>query len=126
MGFTTKGRHKKAGGGVSGSGDSASTGGSFSIPAFGFTLQALQTTSNVNVLSTPHILTVENEEAEIQVGKRQPYRNQSMGGLGNLSSLAGLAGGAGRPPAVFAAWPTHSAQASISGLEKLESSVEVR
>jgi general secretion pathway protein D len=81
-------------GGVSGSGDSASTGGSFSIPAFGFTLQALQTTSNVNVLSTPHILTVENEEAEIQVGKRQPYRNSS-GGLGNLSSLAGLAGGAG-------------------------------
>jgi len=82
-------------GGVSGSGDSASTGGSFSIPAFGFTLQALQTTSNVNVLSTPHILTVENEEAEIQVGKRQPYRNQSMGGLGNLSSLAGLAGTSG-------------------------------
>ena len=80
-------------GGVSGSGDSASTGGTFSIPAFGFTLQALQTTSNVNVLSTPHILTVENEEAEIQVGKRQPYRNQSLGGLGNLSSLAGLAGG---------------------------------
>ena len=78
-------------GGVSG--DGATTGGSFSIPAFGFTLQALQTTSNVNVLSTPHILTVENEEAEIQVGKRQPYRNQSLGGLGNLSSLAGLAGG---------------------------------
>ena len=73
--------------------DGASTGGAFSIPAFGFTLQALQTTSNVNVLSTPHILTVENEEAEIQVGKRQPYRNQSLGGLGNLSSLAGLAGG---------------------------------
>ena len=41
------------------------------------------------------ILTVENEEAEIQVGKRQPYRNQSLGGLGNLGSLAGLAGGAG-------------------------------
>jgi general secretion pathway protein D len=80
-------------GGVSGSGDSTSTGGSFSIPAFGFTLQALATTSNVNVLSTPHILTVENEEAEIQVGKRQPYRNSSMGGLGGLSSLAGLAGG---------------------------------
>jgi general secretion pathway protein D len=100
-------------GGVSGSGDSASTGGSFSIPAFGFTLQALQATSNVNVLSTPHILTVENEEAEIQVGKRQPYRNQSMGGLGNLSSLAGLAGGAGA-----------SALGSLGGLGGLGSQVQ--
>jgi general secretion pathway protein D len=75
------------------SGDNAgAAAGTFSIPAFGFLLKALQTTSNVNVLSTPHILTVENEEAEIQVGQRQPYRNQSIGGLGNLSSLAGLAG----------------------------------
>lgn len=72
-------------------------GRSFSIAAFGFTLRALQTTSNVNVLSTPHILTLENEDAEIQVGKRQPYVTTSGGGLGglsSLSSLAGLAGGA--------------------------------
>ncbi len=76
------------------SGDNAgAAAGTFSIPAFGFLLKALQTTSNVNVLSTPHILTVENEEAEIQVGQRQPYRNQSIGGLGGLGSLAGLTGG---------------------------------
>ncbi|MCB9727316.1 MAG: type II secretion system secretin GspD [Deltaproteobacteria bacterium] len=74
-------------------GDSGGTAaGTFSIPQFGFLLKALQTTSNVNVLSTPHILTVENEEAEIQVGQRQPYRNSSLGGLGNISSLAGLTG----------------------------------
>jgi general secretion pathway protein D len=75
-----------------GAAEGAASGGTFSIPAFGFLLKALQTTSNVNVLSTPHILTVENEEAEIQVGKRQPYRNSSVGGLGGLSGLAGMAG----------------------------------
>ena len=79
-----------------GAAEGAATGGTFSIPAFGFLLKALQTTANVNVLSTPHILTVENEEAEIQVGKRQPYRNSSLGGgLGGLSSLAGLGGSSG-------------------------------
>jgi general secretion pathway protein D len=78
-----------------GAADGAASGGTFSIPAFGFLLKALQTTSNVNVLSTPHILTVENEEAVIQVGKRQPYRNSSVGGLGGLAGLAGLGGSSG-------------------------------
>lgn len=73
---------------------SAEGGGTFSIPAFGFTLQALSNTTNVNVLSTPHILTLENEDAEIQVGKRQPYSSFSSGGLGGLSGLlGGLTGG---------------------------------
>lgn len=68
--------------------------GSFSLALFGFTLRALQTTSDVNVLSTPHILTLENEEAEIQVGRRQPYVTTStgLGSLGGLGSLAGLGG----------------------------------
>ena len=76
--------------GTSSDGTSA---GTFSIPAFGFLLKAIQTTANVNVLSTPHILTLDNEEAEIQVGRRQPYRNTSYGGLGALGSLAGGLGG---------------------------------
>jgi len=82
----------------SGSSTGGASGGTFSIPAFGFTLKAIQTTTNVNVLSTPHILTLENEEAEIQVGRRQPYRNfggGGGGGLGGLGSLLGGAGGAG-------------------------------
>jgi general secretion pathway protein D len=44
------------------------------------------------------VLTLENEEAEIQVGKRQPYRNFGGGGLGGLGGLlggAGLGGAAG-------------------------------
>ncbi len=64
-----------------------------SIPAFGFLIQAIQENSDVNVLSTPSILTLNNEDAEITVGRKIPYRSQSMGGMGGLSSLMGGLGG---------------------------------
>ena len=76
------------------------TSSTFSIPKFGFIMKAIKTVANANVLSAPHILTLENEEAEIQVGKRQPYRNASFGGLGNLSSLAGGLGTSGASSAL--------------------------
>src|SRR4029453_800004 len=44
------------------------------IPAFGIVLHALQQSSDVNVLSTPHILTSDNEEAEITVGQNVPFQ----------------------------------------------------
>jgi general secretion pathway protein D len=66
-----------------------------SIPAFGVMLQALQTDSNVNVLSTPHILTSDNEEAEIKVGENIPIPGGYGGGMGGMSSLSGLASMAG-------------------------------
>ena len=44
------------------------------IPAFGVVLHALQQSSDVNVLSTPHILTSDNEEAEITVGQNVPFQ----------------------------------------------------
>jgi len=66
--------------------------GDLSIPSFGFLLQAIASNSDVNILSTPHILTMDNEEAEIQVGKQIPYQATSMGGLGGLGGLAGMAG----------------------------------
>jgi len=61
-----------------------------SLPSFGVMLQALQTDSNVNVLSTPHILTSDNEEAEIKVGENIPIP-AGYGGYGGMGSLAGLA-----------------------------------
>ena len=76
-------------------GDTSALSGSLSVPTFGFLLQAIQSNSDVNILSTPHILTLDNEEAEIQVGKQIPYRSSSMGGLGGLSSMMSLAGGLG-------------------------------
>lgn len=47
--------------------------GSISIPAFGVVLNALQSSSSVNILSTPNILTMDNEEAKIVVGRNVPF-----------------------------------------------------
>jgi general secretion pathway protein D len=69
-----------------------STSGSLSVPAYGFMLQAIASNSDVNILSTPHILTTDNEEAEIQVGKQIPYQSTSMGGLSSLMGLGGMSG----------------------------------
>ena len=51
------------------------TGGSttLTIPAFGIALNALQADSRVNILSTPNILTLDNEEAKIVVGRNIPF-----------------------------------------------------
>lgn len=63
------------------------------LPTFGVVFQALKSTTGVDVLSTPHLLTTDNEEAEITVGKNVPFASSMMSGLGNLASLAGAAGG---------------------------------
>lgn len=82
-------------GNAGGSDGAVPSGVTLSIPAFGFLVQAIQENSDVNVLSTPHILTLNNEEAEIQVGRKVPYRSASLGGgLGGLGGLGGIAGGA--------------------------------
>jgi len=58
------------------------------IPAFGVVLHALQQSSDVNVLSTPHILTSDNEEAEITVGQNVPFQaGFSPGSLGTGTGL---------------------------------------
>ncbi|MGC9043810.1 MAG: type II secretion system secretin GspD [Myxococcota bacterium] len=59
-----------------------------SLPSFGVILRALQSNSDVNVLSTPHILTTDNEDAEILVGQNIPYQagfTSTLGGA-NLTS----------------------------------------
>ena len=60
-----------------------------SIPSFGVQLQFLQTNNDVNVLSSPHLLTTDNEEAEITVGQNIPYQSGTAVGAG-----AGAAGAA--------------------------------
>jgi len=49
------------------------TGESLTVPAFGIVLQALQSNSTTNILSTPNILTTDNEEAKIVVGRNIPF-----------------------------------------------------
>lgn len=71
-------------------------GTSISLPAFALLLQATQTDNSVNILSTPAILTMDNEEAEIVVGERVPFlRGISAGAGGGLTSLLGGLGGLG-------------------------------
>jgi general secretion pathway protein D len=59
-----------------------------SIPAFGLVLHALTVSSDVNVLSTPHILTMDNQEAEISVGQNVPFQAGILPGA--LNSLGAL------------------------------------
>ena len=47
--------------------------GDNAMPSFSVLVQMLQTDSDANVLSTPHILTMDNEEAEIIVGSNVPF-----------------------------------------------------
>ncbi len=75
-------------------GSAGSTTGTLSIPSYGFAIQALQSNSDVNVLSTPHILTMDNEEAEIVVGKQIPYQASSGTGPYSLLNQSGLGGNA--------------------------------
>jgi general secretion pathway protein D len=42
-------------------------------PGLGAFIRALRTASNVNILSTPQILTLNNEEAEVKIGSNVPY-----------------------------------------------------
>lgn len=63
-----------------------------SLPSFGVVLNALQTNSDVNVISTPHILTSDNEEAEITVGQNVPFQAAYAPSLGGLSGLTDTTG----------------------------------
>jgi general secretion pathway protein D len=77
--------------GVPGSQNFLGTG--ISIPAFGTFIQAIARTGDTDLLSTPHILALDNEDAEINVGDNVPL--QTNQGLGSLAGLAGATGAAG-------------------------------
>jgi len=72
----------------------------FSIPSFGVVLNAVAQSGDVNVLSTPHIIAMDNVQAEITVGANVPLQTSGFaglgGGAGGTSALAGLAGAAGQ------------------------------
>ncbi len=53
--------------------------------SFAATIQALQTNSNANLLSTPSIITLDNEEAKIVVGNEVPFRTGSFSTTGDGS-----------------------------------------
>lgn len=71
-----------------------------SIPGFGVVVNALASSGDANVLSTPHIIAMDNVEAEISVGQNIPLQTSGIpaglaGLAGGLGGLGGAAGGAG-------------------------------
>ncbi|MEZ4368304.1 MAG: hypothetical protein R2939_18795 [Kofleriaceae bacterium] len=67
---------------------------SVTIPSYGLLFQALATNSNINVLSSPTIMALDNEESQISVGENVPYRSTSIG-LPTSTGLSGLTGAIG-------------------------------
>ncbi len=53
-----------------------------SVPAFGIVLNAIKSTGMTNIVSNPSLMTLDNEEAEISVGRKIPFPTTS--GLNNL------------------------------------------
>ena len=83
--------------GISGSQNFLGTG--ISVPAFGTFIQALAQTGDSDLLSTPHILALDNEDAEINVGDNIPLQTNAVssfpgaaGAAGALGALGGLGG----------------------------------
>jgi general secretion pathway protein D len=79
--------------GIPGSSNLLGTG--LTIPAFGAVINALASSGYADVLSTPHILATDNEDAEINVGQNIPLQtNSGFSGLGGSSGASGGAAGA--------------------------------
>ncbi len=51
--------------------------GTFTFPNIGAVVNAFETDEDVHILSNPQILTTDNEEAKITVGRNIPYKTQS-------------------------------------------------
>ncbi|MFH0997413.1 MAG: type II secretion system secretin GspD [Pseudomonadota bacterium] len=60
--------------------------GGIQFPGLAAVVQAYKRDKDVNILSTPQILTTDNEEAAIMVGKNVPYQTKS-GSTGTLESF---------------------------------------
>ena len=61
------------------------------LPSFAVLLNALQSSSDVNVISTPHVLMTDNTEGEVTVGQNVPFQ----AGFNPAASLGGIGGGVG-------------------------------
>ena len=60
------------------------------IPSFGVLVKALQVNNDVDVLSNPHILIMNNEDGEISVGSRVPFPVSTFG-IGGGAAPGGAA-----------------------------------
>ena len=59
------------------------------VPGFGAVIQALQTSSDVNVVSEPHMYAADNQEANIEIGRNVPTQG-ALSALGGANGIGGL------------------------------------
>jgi general secretion pathway protein D len=71
------------------------------IPSFGVLVKALQMNNDVDVLSNPHLLIMNNEDGEISVGQRVPFPVSTLG----LNPAAATGGGGAFPFGLANAFP---------------------
>ena len=64
--------------------------GGITFPTIGAVLQAYQNDSEVSILSTPQIMTLDNEEAEINVGSNVPYLTRQDTSSGVTTTAGGI------------------------------------
>jgi len=57
------------------------------VPAITAILRAAQTRDNINILSSPHLLTLDNKEAEIIVGQNVPFITSQAQNTTNLANI---------------------------------------
>jgi general secretion pathway protein D len=84
-----------------------------SLPSFAILLNALQSSSDVNVISTPHVIMTDNTEGEITVGQNVPFQAAYSP---TSSALTSLATGTGTTTST-----TNTAASSLLGLGGLAS-----
>ncbi|HEX6835855.1 MAG TPA: type II secretion system secretin GspD, partial [Polyangia bacterium] len=96
-----------AGGGIGGGLFAGILGKSFtlfgqSIPSFGVALQALEHTKDANIISRPHLLTMDNTKATISVGQVISYPTQSLGALTSGTTTPSVLNSYQRQPVALA------------------------
>jgi general secretion pathway protein D len=89
------------------------------LPSFAVVLNALQTSSDVNVISTPHVTMVDNTEGEITVGQNVPFQ---AGYAPNLSAL-GL-GTTGTPGSTTTSGAVAGSVIGLGGLGSLYAPIQ--
>jgi general secretion pathway protein D len=62
--------------------------GGITFPTIGAVIQAYKTDQDVSILSTPQIMTLDNEDAEINVGENVPYITQQQASNVTSSSVS--------------------------------------
>lgn len=58
-----------------------------SLPSFGVILKALETSKDVNVISRPHLLTMDNTKAQLAVGQVVPFPVQSLSSVVSTTNV---------------------------------------